>query len=529
MRQSSTILLFAAYASAQTQYGENHGAVSLDSQLVEQAAFPAPNVMLYSPAFMSNATFDPGWFEGTEGATSHDQLERFISGLAAKNPSWMKYQVADFLSEEGKPFPYALLSASSASNTTSEKLRVWIQGSVHGNEPAGDEAALALLGAMDNDPTWAAALLEKMDILVLPRYNPDGNAYFQRTLATNFDPNRDHTKLARQQTRDIKEWFSTFSPTIAIDLHEYGAATLYSTHYSNAADAMYSSAKNLNIHAEIRELSETLFAPAINASLISRGLRGEQYMTASSRNPPRLVEAGTDAKIGRNAMGLTQCITFLFETRGIGIANQQFKRRTLAGLQMILGVLEAARDNAEQVKSTVDNAIADFAASNQDIVVTDYSNYANRTFTMVDRRTGEVVQLPVEFASNTPATANLTRARPQGYIIPRAWADLAERLRVSGLDVETMPEAFQGEVQVYNITSSKFASSYYEGAILNTVTTESSVQQVSLPAGSFFISAAQKNAGLAFVALEPENIDSYVSFGLLPVEVGDQYPVFRKI
>lgn len=74
MRQSSTILLFAAYASAQTQYGENHGAVSLDSQLVEQAAFPAPNVMLYSPAFMSNATFDPGWFEGTEGATSHDQL-----------------------------------------------------------------------------------------------------------------------------------------------------------------------------------------------------------------------------------------------------------------------------------------------------------------------------------------------------------------------------------------------------------------------------------------------------------------------
>ena len=196
---------------------------------------------------------------------------------------------------------------------------------------------------------------------------------------------------------------------------------------------------------------------------------------------------------------------------------------------MILGVLEAARDNADQVKSTMDNAIADFAASNQDIVVTDYPNYANRTFTMVDRRTGEVVQLPVEFASNTPATANLTRARPQGYIIPRAWADLAERLRVSGLDVETMPEAFQGEVQVYNITSSKFASSYYEGAILNTVTTESSVQQVSLPAGSFFISAAQKNAGLAFVALEPENIDSYVSFGLLPMEVGDQYPVFRKI
>jgi hypothetical protein len=530
MRPSS-IALFAASAAAQTQYGENHVTVNLDSQLVEQLAFPAPNVTLYSPAFMPNASFDPGWFEGTEGATSQDQLDRFLSGLAAKNPSWMKYQVADFLSEEGKTFPHILLSTSAAaSNTTSsEKLRVWIQGSVHGNEPAGDEAALALLGAMDKDPAWAATFLDKMDILVLPRYNPDGNAYFQRTLATNIDPNRDHTKLARQQTRDIKQWFSTFSPAIAVDLHEYGAATLYSRDYSNAADGMYSAAKNLNIHPSIRHLSETLFAPAINASLLSRGLRGEQYMTASSRNPPRLVEAGTDAKIGRNAMGLTQCITFLFETRGIGIANQQFQRRTAAGLQMLLGVLEAARDHAEQVQTTVQAAIADFAASKEDIVVTDYATYSNRMFTMVDRRTADIVQLPVEFASNTPATANLTRARPQGYYIPVAWADLAERLRVSGLLVETVPDAFQAQVEVYNITSSELASSYYEGAILNTVTTESSMQDVSLPAGSFFVSAAQKNAGLAFVALEPENIDSYVSFGLVPMEVGDQYPIFRKV
>jgi murein tripeptide amidase MpaA len=136
----------------------------------------------------------------------------------------MTYDVADFLSEEGKTFPYVYLSTSASNASTgyatSGKLRVWIQGSVHGNEPAGDEATLALLGAMDSDPEWAASFLEKMDIIVLPRYNPDGNAYLQRTLATNFDPNRDHTKLARQQTRDIKTWFSSFSPHVAIDMHE---------------------------------------------------------------------------------------------------------------------------------------------------------------------------------------------------------------------------------------------------------------------------------------------------------------------
>lgn len=292
---------------------------------------------------------------------------------------------------------------------------------------------------------------------------------------------------------------------------------------------MFSAAKNLNIHADIRQLSENVFAPAINASMLSKGLRAEPYMTAARTNPPRLEEAGTDAKIGRNAMGLTQCVTFLFETRGIGIASQSFARRTLSGLQMILGVIETARDRKQEVYDTISGAISEFAQSDDDIVITDYTTFTNRTYTMVDRRSGAVVQLPVEFASTTPATANLTRARPEGYLIPRAWADLASRLRVSGLEVQTLDEVFKGEVEVYNITSSQLATSYYEGAILNTVTTDAIVQEVTLPAGSFFVSSAQKNAGLAFVALEPENTDSYVSFGIVPMEVGDLYPVFRKL
>lgn len=275
--------IFAASTLAQgTKYGNNHVQVNFDSQTVEQTAFPEPNATLISPAFLANASFSPGWANGTAGATSFDQLSTqwaiqksdyrvtrinftsatLIHGLAAKNPTWMSFRIADFNSEEGRPFPYVYLSGSvnsSSSGRESKKLRVWIQGSVHGNEPAGDEATLALLGALDANQTWASSFLEKMDIIVVPRYNPDGNSCklsvyavfesvltmidFQRTLATNFDPNRDHTKLARQQTRDIKEWFNRVSPHIAIDMHEYSAGTRYGANYSNAADGMYSAAK----------------------------------------------------------------------------------------------------------------------------------------------------------------------------------------------------------------------------------------------------------------------------------------------
>ncbi|KKY39779.1 putative carboxypeptidase 2 [Diaporthe ampelina] len=461
-----------------------------------------------------------------------EYVDTYLQALADRNPSWMTYQITDFESEEGRAFPYVVLSSSSVNSSTKSlgngKLKVWLQGGVHGNEPAGDEALLALLGKMDANEEWTAEILTTQDIVVLPRYNPDGISYFQRTLATNYDPNRDHIKLARQQTRDIKEFFSGFGPHIAVDMHEYGAASRYAANYSNAADGMYSAAKNLNIHPSIRNISEELFAANVGIDLAAAGLRGEPYMTSSSSsNPIRLVEAGSDAKIGRNAMGLTQTVTFLFETRGIAIASQEFKRRTYAGLTMVSSVLQTAADNFDEVYATLENGIQDFIDSEEDIVVTDYPTPQDRTWTMVDRNSGDVVQLPVQFENNTPATANLTRSRPKAYLIPPAWADLAERLTVSGLDVEKLTDAYAGTVEAYNITSASLSRSYYEGAVLSSVTAEPVEKTVSLPPGSFMVRTNQRNAGIAFNALEPENIDSYASFNIVPLETGDEYPIYR--
>ena len=96
----------------------------------------------------------------------------------------MTYETANFTSEEGRSFPYVLLSNSggSSGNLTSRslkqkrssKIKVWIQGGVHGNEPAGDMATLELLAKMDREVNWTSSILAKLEILVLPRYNVDG-------------------------------------------------------------------------------------------------------------------------------------------------------------------------------------------------------------------------------------------------------------------------------------------------------------------------------------------------------------------
>jgi hypothetical protein len=52
-------------------------------------------------------------------------------------------------------------------------------------------------------------------------------------------------------------------------------------------------------------------------------------------------------------------------------------------------------------------------------------------------------------------------------------------------------------------------------------------KEIRIPAGGYVVSTRQKNAAHAFNVLEPENIDSYATFNILPVNEGDEYQVYR--
>ncbi|KAM0235181.1 hypothetical protein ACHAPO_005977 [Fusarium lateritium] len=493
------------------QYGENWAPTIKDSEIVS-ANFPDINITLRSPAFLNPEKVPARFAEGTEGPTDLYELDYFIRNLAKKN-DWMTYESAAFLSEEGRAIPYVFLSLPNT-NSSSNKLRVYLQAAIHGNEPAADESVLAFLGKMDAEPEWAASLLEKMDIKILPRYNVDGVAYFQRQLASNLDPNREHLKLMRGQSREIKRLVGEWNPHIALDMH-----------------ALLSGGINPNIHPAIREQLLDFFIPAVGEELESHGLRWEPYVTGASNRTEgsriAFTEAVTEARTGRNAVGLTQTISFLLEMRGIRIANQHFQRRVATALIKIQTILELARDNADKVKSIVEDAREEFINSDEDIVITDSYVPENRTFTMIDQRNGSVVQVPIDFKRTTPSIANLTRARPEAYIIPRTWIDVAERLEILGLKVEKLQYEFRQTLETLVIESSTVEPELYEGTYLNTVTTNTTTREVVLPVGSFYVSTRQQNAALAFIALEPENIDSYVKFNIIPVEAGMEYPIFR--
>lgn len=138
-------------------------------------------------------------------------------------------------------------------------------------------------------------------------------------------------------------------------------------------------------------------------------------------------------------MDLKQAIVFVCEMRGIAFADQHFARRNATGLSMLEGIVQTAFHDADDVLSVVEKGIGGFVNGTQDIVVTDSTDMSMRKWTFIEYESDDLVQVLVGFWRTKPPLANLTRSRPQAYLIPHARADIAAHLKASGLEVERLP------------------------------------------------------------------------------------------
>ncbi|CAF3591718.1 unnamed protein product [Fusarium graminearum] len=258
-------LLYVGLATAQQTYAKNQVAVVNDDEEAVKNFPSIDDVKLESPAFTDPKSIPAGFKNGTSGPTDDATLEYFLQSLASRN-DWLTYKNPAFKSDEGRSIPYVYLTTSTqpqvkANASSTEKLRVYLQGGVHGNEPGGDQALLALL-----------------------------------VLATGYDPNRDHIRFASQQTRDVKALITDFHPHIAVDAHEFGATRPFGDNkqWHQAVDGQFDAMKNLNIHKDIRDPSLHPKSPAqwrsascVGALTLLEVLRSPWFLLSST---PRLVQ-----------------------------------------------------------------------------------------------------------------------------------------------------------------------------------------------------------------------------------------------
>ena len=453
---------------------------------------------------------------------SHDEVMQFVRQMASANPS-VRLEVIG-KSQQGRDIP--LLILTSAGVFQPHKPTVLILGQQHGNEPAGGEAALAIAEQL---ATAQKDVLQQVNVLILPRSNPDGAQNFVRATASGLDVNRDHLLLQTPEASAIAATARRFAPQVVLDLHEFTVGDRWIDKFGAYAkyDALLQAATVGNMSASVADLALREFVGGARAALESQGLATFWYHTSSTDAKDRVVSmGGVQPDTGRNVYGLRHAVSVLIETRGVGLGRAHFLRRVHTH---VLAALAVVRSAAAQGSALVDavrlaGETTAGAACKGDMVVRASASPSRELLGMVDASTGADRTEPVEWRSALTLKVQESRARPCGYWLASTETDALQKLRDLGVEVVPLKQSKTVKVQSYKVLSEKGGQRQdARGAIaanrsIREVVVALDDGEVTLPAGSWYVPMRQALGALVAAALEPDSQNSFVANHVLSVE-----------
>ncbi|MDX1900386.1 MAG: M14 family metallocarboxypeptidase [Gammaproteobacteria bacterium] len=470
------------------------------------AQYPDPAIEIHSPAFMRKKI----------QFTSQGAMLHFIQQL--RSP-YLRTRSAG-VSQEGREIPLLIFSKP----TQSQKPTVLIVAQQHGNEPAGGEAALAV--AWQLTQTLYSSLLDKVNIIIVPRANPDGAAHFVRNLANGYNLNRDHLELVTPEARAIAKVFVEYQPDVVLDCHEFTVAVRWLEKFSllQKYDGLLQSATTMNLPAALNDISLRFYYPAINRAFDQKHLTHSLYYTTSHDVQNKIVSmGGIVPDTSRNIAGLRNAISFLLETRGVGLGTAHFKRRVMTHMTAIHAVFDTTVQHANEIISLHDrlnNQISESAGRGQ-IIILGRALKEKHELSMLDKQ-GHTKLLLVDWRSAFHIQKTLTRQRPFSYLLAPTEKLAAERLTMLGIKVYQITNPLHLSVQQYQIVSvmkkTKHDVTGSAGAANEVIQVKTQLKSLTMNVQHYFyVPLNQPLANLAIAALEPESESSYVSNHLIKI------------
>ncbi len=469
----------------------------------------------------------PGFAEGRTDFTSHEEMMSFLQALERSSDNVRLRMVG--ASQEQRPIPLLILSntglAAAVDLARLNRPVVMMVGLQHGNEPAGGEAMLVLAQALAQGPL--KPLLDRITVLIMPRANPDGAFYFTRSPYSTIDINRDHVKVSLPETLALHAVVNEFQPHVFVDAHEFSVATRWIEKFGvlQSYDLLLQYATNPNVPPALTDLADRLYLRNMRREIERAGYTHFWYYTTSyNMQDKRVAMGGTTPDIGRNFAGLQHALSFLVESRGVGIGRQSYTRRVHSHAVALTALLQTTADNAARVLQTVQESRLDMVRRARNpreddlIAVTLKPVERPQKLTMLDPDSGALREIEVQWTDALAAQPELTRRRPYAYATQPVLHDVARRLAASGIEVRRLTAPATVEVESYQVTDRRPGATYVEGQTTSRVTTETVRKSVTLPAGSYLYSMAQPNAQVIAMGLEPEAPSSFVSFGIIPVD-----------
>ena len=490
-------------------------------------------VLVHYPDLREVPLQSPAFAAATPSLTSQDDLAAFVAGLAGNSRHVRLASLGH--SQQGRDLPLLYFTQEGLDDPVAisrlDRPVIWLIGQQHGNEPAGGEAMLALAAALSSGELQP--LLARLSVVIVPRGNPDGAAADRRVLASGFDLNRDHLLLSQPETRALHQAMRLLPPDVVIDHHEFSVAWRWVEKFGamQAVDVMILEATHPGVPRGLTDIAGRLYRPALEAAMTHHGLTSHDYVTTGADMDDRLVSLGGNAPgIARNAFGLRGSVSYLIETRGVGIGLQSYQRRVSTHYLLAKSLLEASAAEGPNLRAAIAAARRAAAADRSPLVVSHKLARRPLEMPLMDPQSGAAKPTPVTLADSRTLTAIEHRARPHGYLVLKEGKAVAERLALNEVRTCEVTKAGKVDVEAYDVerldpVSRRGRESINPDQSMRVTMRPSTID---VPAGALFVPMNQPAAGIVAAALEPDSPGSYLGVGVIPISDGEnEAPVYR--
>ncbi|MBR4863128.1 MAG: hypothetical protein IKU07_01025, partial [Oscillospiraceae bacterium] len=467
--------------------------------------------------------FTTPWFtvERTEHQmTTQDQMNAFIDSLDDENDHIYVYN-AGYSSIYSFDISAIVLTKADLTGTKTleeaaakldkTKPTILYRAHMHGSEPASGEAALAILQRLDG--TLGDDVLDSVNIVMIPRHNPDGAYTYTRDVIGEVDPNGDLMKMRVGETDIYMRVFNLFAPEIVLDGHEY-TTNIAQSNLSDG-DAMIGFGFTLENSDAFREAYRPL-DKQMQENLAANGLNYRYYTNIVNHN---------GASVSRSFTSLQGTMFMLIESRGIRSGTTGYARRIITQVITMQTAIEYVAENADTIKSLVAaerQRIIDLGSTYEesDQVLLELEATSDTSWKHTQSTSDQAGT--VKTSTKTPTVWNKvvrSRIAPTAYVIPAGTSYVSQVLALldkQEIKYTYIPVGATVQLQQY----------FMDGSTV----TLGDEEAVTFGKGAYVFCKNQVKGNILSMYMEPDvtksSGSSFVGMGILP-NMGGRLPLYR--
>ncbi|WP_241557295.1 M14 family metallopeptidase [Croceibacterium ferulae] len=481
------------------------------------------------------AAGDDPWITPAEAAgftttPRYAEVQTFLQRLDAASPLLTLGTFGQ--SGEGRDLLMVRASTGPGADGTTKPV-VLIQAGIHAGEIDGKDAGLMLLRDIAQGRT--EGLLDQVDLVFVPIYNPDGHEMMsgwnflhingpqaKGTVANarNLNLNRDYAKADAPETRAMIRLLQRLDPILYVDAHVSAGFDMgYDITFTYAGWGTYAR------HRNTADWLQDRFGPAAMAALTEAGHFPIIYPSPiDTKNPQAGIRYSPEGP--RYSTGYGDFIsvpTVLVENHSL----KPYRQRVLGTRVLFEAALQVAARDMDRIIAA---KAADRASRPEQLLtkwrpaaepIGQVEGFRGVAFdTYVSPASGRQEQRwlgrPITFRMPIVGQEPVETVRlPRAWWVPAAEHVVIDRLRLHAITFEVIDAPRTLMLDRVTLTDPEPQPAYEGRFPLKTTMQHRQAQEV-MPAGSIRVPYDQPNGLLAAALLEPESSDSFLAWGFFP-------------